>query len=351
MHPSMVHGTTTPPRSPSLSPASDPRLNIHNLVNHAGQSNIKDPILYQNSAVSPMHQQPLFGEDEPQQKSEEIFKFERAIDMHMALRNPRGKVALPIKEEYFKILQFQSCMMRIQQKDPRGFLRRVKAQNEMDRKSRAAYNGRSGPARHILPASQPIHKHTTKITKPTKVAQKAAKQGQFGARPIRINGHITSPVRQTPAAPRRRPSSTPDPGRRNPAPHREDKDFNALPDFCPPISDLDGQPGRLKADWKGNPMKIGEDDPNRHLLHPDEIKMAEGLRLDCATYLTSKRRIFKRRVYCAQIQKEFRKTDAQQACKIDVNKASRLHAAYEKIGWLEKRWLPNPLPGAHVDSP
>jgi hypothetical protein len=31
----------------------------------------------------------------------------------------------------------------------------------------------------------------------------------------------------------------------------------------------------------------------------------------------------------------FRRTDAQKSCKIDVNKASRLFAAFEKIGWLE----------------
>ena len=31
----------------------------------------------------------------------------------------------------------------------------------------------------------------------------------------------------------------------------------------------------------------------------------------------------------------FRRTDAQKACRIDVNKASRLYAAFEKVKWLE----------------
>jgi hypothetical protein len=75
------------------------------------------------------------------------------------------------------------------------------------------------------------------------------------------------------------------------------------------------------------------------LLHPDELILASNLRLDCATYLTSKRRIFLRRLECARIGKEFRKTDAQQACKIDVNKASKLWQAYDRVGWLDIQWM------------
>jgi len=37
-----------------------------------------------------------------------------------------------------------------------------------------------------------------------------------------------------------------------------------------------------------------------------------------------------------RIGKEFRKTDAQQACKIDVNKASKLWTAFDKVGWFKK---------------
>ncbi|KAF7539606.1 hypothetical protein G7Z17_g12393 [Cylindrodendrum hubeiense] len=75
------------------------------------------------------------------------------------------------------------------------------------------------------------------------------------------------------------------------------------------------------------------------LLHPDELTLAGNLRLDCATYLTSKRRIFERRLQCLRNGKEFRKTDAQQACKIDVNKASKLWTAFDKVGWLDAEWV------------
>jgi hypothetical protein len=101
---------------------------------------------------------------------------------------------------------------------------------------------------------------------------------------------------------------------------------------------LPSKQNSLKVDWKGNALALSND-PFRHLLHPDELALAAGLRLDCATYLTSKRRIFMRRLDCFRIGKEFRKTDAQQACKIDVNKASKLWTAYEKVGWLNKEWM------------
>jgi hypothetical protein len=92
------------------------------------------------------------------------------------------------------------------------------------------------------------------------------------------------------------------------------------------------------VDWKGQPIDLSSD-PHAALLHPDELLLAGNLRLDCATYLTSKRRIFERRLQCLRTGKEFRKTDAQQACKIDVNKASKLWTAFEKVGWLNQNWV------------
>jgi hypothetical protein len=119
---------------------------------------------------------------------------------------------------------------------------------------------------------------------------------------------------------------------------REDKDFNALPDYCPPLSTLPNKPNSLKVDWRGAPIDLRAD-PHAHLLHPDEVHLAANLRLDCATYLTSKRRIFMKRIEAFNINKEFRKTDAQQACKIDVNKASKLWSAFDKVGWLDKKYI------------
>jgi hypothetical protein len=120
---------------------------------------------------------------------------------------------------------------------------------------------------------------------------------------------------------------------------REDCDFNSVPDFSPPVSTLGNDHKALKAEWKGSPTVL-DNDPNRHLLHPAEIQLASTLRLSCATYLTSKRRIFQSRLHALKIGKEeFRRTDAQQACKIDVNKASRLWAVFNRVGWFDPSYF------------
>lgn len=118
---------------------------------------------------------------------------------------------------------------------------------------------------------------------------------------------------------------------------RKDKDFNSIPDYCPALSSLIGC-GNLEIDWNYRPRDL-DNDPHASLLHPVELRLAEILRLDCATYLTSKRRIFQRRLECFRVGKKFLKTDAQRACKIDVNKTSRLWIAFRKVGWLRKGWM------------
>lgn len=147
------------------------------------------------------------------------------------------------------------------------------------------------------------------------------------------------------AKPRRDRTATPDApsrSRNTGTSTREDKEFHLLPDLCPVI-ETRLRPNALKVEWKGAPLDLSAD-PHRHLLDPEEVNLAANLRLDCATYLTSKRRIFVARRECwagtwgGKGKKEFRKTDAQQACKIDVNKASKLWMAFEKVGWLDEKW-------------
>jgi hypothetical protein len=116
--------------------------------------------------------------------------------------------------------------------------------------------------------------------------------------------------------------------------NRDDTDYNSLKDFSPPIGTLAGNTKGLKADWKGQMLDLSND-PDRQFLDPAEVNLAATLRLSCATYLCSKRRIFEARVKALNIGKEFRKTDAQQACKIDVNKASKLWTAYDRVGWFK----------------
>lgn len=130
-------------------------------------------------------------------------------------------------------------------------------------------------------------------------------------------------------------SETPEPPRWRVT--HEDKDFQSLPDYSPPLNSLPGGDS-LKVVWPCQPRSLGRD-PHASLLHPDELQLARILLLDCATYLTSKRRIFERRLQCLRIGKEFRKTHAQGACNIDVNKASKLWTAFEKVGWLDRHWV------------
>lgn len=112
-----------------------------------------------------------------------------------------------------------------------------------------------------------------------------------------------------------------------------DLNFNQIEDFSPPLHLL--PPGKsLRAEWKGAPMDLSTD-KDLHLLHPAEAHLASVLRLPCDVYLDSKRRLFAEKVHRLRQGLPFRRTDSQKACRIDVNKASRLFGAFEKIGWLE----------------
>ncbi|KAG7789080.1 hypothetical protein KL910_002778 [Ogataea haglerorum] len=111
-------------------------------------------------------------------------------------------------------------------------------------------------------------------------------------------------------------------------------DYKAIPDYSPPLSTLPNNSRCLKTEWKGQAMDLSED-PLVGELHPAEVQLASTLRLPPNVYLDSKRRIFFEKVKRLRANLPFRRTDAQKACKIDVNKASRLYAAFEKIGWLD----------------
>lgn len=140
----------------------------------------------------------------------------------------------------------------------------------------------------------------------------------------------SSPVRNT-------ASSTPTPRKRRPATPTVSHahiDWESLPDYCPDLSTLPNNSRCLKVEWKGQPMSLAED-PLVGKLHPAEVTLASILRLPCNVYLDSKRRLFAEKVSRMKKDLPFRRTDAQKSCRIDVNKASRLFAAFEKIGWLE----------------
>lgn len=113
-------------------------------------------------------------------------------------------------------------------------------------------------------------------------------------------------------------------------------DYTAIPDYSPSIDTLPNNNKCLRQEWKGQPMSLAND-PLIGELHPAEVVLASTLRLPCAVYLDSKRRLFLEKVNRVKRGLPFRRTDAQKLCKIDVNKLSRLFAAFEKVNWLDDK--------------
>ena len=331
----------SPPISPetllddnAFSPSVSPKTN----------TTCKDPILYPaQELANSSPQRPLFSPDES-------VAAQRIVDEHVHARSHAlfQHASPPQREDYELALLFKSQVMKKFTENPKGWLQRERAQLLEDRRAGARHNQfRLHPVLAAKP--QPIRQHVQRIVKPAAPKPVRAPPHQVHQAHHQVHHHQSSaaaapprPIRANPPPIRAVPatkvvkSPTPEPAsRRIVAPNREDKDFLSLPDICPPLTTLPPKSNSMKVDWKGAPIDLSAD-PHRDLLHPDELALAANLRLDCATYLTSKRRMFMKRLDCLRIGKEFRKTDAQQACKIDVNKASKLWTAFDKVGWLEK---------------
>jgi len=278
---------------------------------------VKDPILYPNhDASSTTSSQPPLFHDAMDANAQ------RVVDEHMSARAMRKRqfreASPPHREDYLLALEFKSQVAKMFNADRRAWQIRERQYLMEDQKIRAAsLHKKLVPLR---PSPSGVDKNRSRPHLPK----------QFPSTPRR-DKRVPPPERRPQYG-----SATPEPraGRVNVGSTREDKDFESLPDYSPPLSTLPNRPNSLKVEWKGAPIDL-RNDPYRHLLHEDEVSLAANLRLDCATYLTSKRRIFIARIECAKIGKEFRKTDSQQACKIDVNKASKLWAAFDKVGWLK----------------
>lgn len=143
--------------------------------------------------------------------------------------------------------------------------------------------------------------------------------------PIRKKSQFSN---SSPATPKRQRTSTP---------ISYNYDYKKIEDFCPPLDTLPPNNTKcLRTDWKGQSMDLSSD-PLVSELHPAEVVLASILRLPCAVYLDSKRRIFQEKVKRMKLNLPFRRTDAQKSCKIDVNKASRLYASFEKVGWFDEK--------------
>lgn len=312
-----------PPLSPPVSPYS-----------MSASIPVPDPVIYRDTAASPP---PLFNTAATATATAVDVTTTAIISQHIATR-PQSmfrKTTPPKPEDYELAIYFKSSVYKMFNDDPRGyFLKERQLLRESRQNNSITVRPLSKPKlQPIFPASRPSQ------SKP-QTLKTASGRVQKSRSPKLNKAIVPRTIRATPATMHQadRTDGTPEPRPRPVAPNREDKDFGALPDYCPPIHTIDNRPNCLKVEWKGNPLDLSND-PHRHLLHAEEVKLAASLRLDCATYLTSKRRIFIRRRECFRIAKEFRKTDAQQACKIDVNKASKLWTAYDRVGWFKKEWL------------
>lgn len=245
-----------------------------------------------------------------------------------AIQDPK---LIPTVQEYSV---FVSAAMELCRRDPEKWLEREKKYmanvptqwatlNKVQKASTASAKtiGRTlAPARKQLQSSSPL-----KVQRPPRTPKVTMKfQGGVEGLVRAHNAGIIGPG--SVATARIRQPAT-----------REDTNFEAIPDRCPPLMSLN-EYSKFRVEWKGTPLDLSND-PHRHLLHPAELQLASTLRLSCASYLTSKRRIFHEKIERHKMGMEFRKTDSQKACKIDVNKASKLWSAYEKIGWFELKYI------------
>ena len=116
--------------------------------------------------------------------------------------------------------------------------------------------------------------------------------------------------------------------------------YNSIPDYAPPTSTLPtDDPQILQVHWPQKAVVDLSHDPDRHMLHEAEIRLATSLNLSCAKYLCTKRRIFHARLKALQEGRKFKKSDSQKACKIDTNKASKIGGAFEKVGWFDEKYF------------
>ncbi|KAF2840384.1 hypothetical protein M501DRAFT_1010507 [Patellaria atrata CBS 101060] len=304
------------PPSPPISPYTSAQKE-NNAIHSVDGERIRDPELFSDSDRYETVSQdlPLF----PQSQSD--VDVDSIVSEHIASKE--SHINEPTRDEYKLAVSCVSTVYKNYNQNPREYMKRERAimAEYLSRMNKAKNKFPKSNLRTLAPAPSGIKKFKT-----APLIGRNPRQPRPPRRTPQTFVYDSFDVHASPKTPR--------------APtNRDDVDYNALPDFSPPTSTLPkGNNKILKADWKGQMLDLSAD-LDRHLLHEAEVTLAATLRLSCATYLCSKRRIFQARIEALKIGKEFRKTDAQQACKIDVNKASKLWSAYEKVGWFRPEFF------------
>lgn len=308
-------GILSPPLSPHIS------RQISEVPSDLGPSILnRDPVLY-DAPSNDENQRPLFDLSEPDRESS-------ALPLKpISIRIIDASTAEPARKEptvpTFKSTAWQDCF-----RDPGEYFRRerlfLKQQINAARAARAAKSIKSV-----------VHNMPPKATTPgpKRSHQRSRSSGsEIMASPkdkVRIHRNADNKVTKPKFSRQSKPVTT----------TRKDIHFSTVEDVTPLVELLPDNPRCLHVDWSGAPLDISND-PDRHLLHKAEQHLASTLKLSCGQYLTQKRLIFLERVTRLRAGNQvFSRTHAQQVCHIDVNKASRLFAAFEKVGWLSPQAL------------
>lgn len=338
--------------SPPVSPLKKASNQV--LATTAG-SDAKDPILYPEELTSPV--QPLFNN---RRSSVEAIDITRHIDARK-FKPLKNGVEIPERLAYedfaYVVTAWSGAYERLQTDAERAAYQRAElAQVKSDDRARLAARAASKSAKQF---STIIHKPLR--AKPDR-ASTTVKDVVSSATGPRSPTKVTKSARQTtkprvkalPTAEEKKSKST--------KTQTVDIDFDRIPDYCPPLHMLGTKNMTIPSVNNPRPFEDGE----LHLLgllHPQEQELARNLRIGPATYLTTKRRIFVDRLYFYHFEKEvqeeqeadgardkpyvkdFKKTHAQHAGKIDVNKSSKLHEAFDSVGWFDRKWCePHPMP-------
>ncbi|KAK6359569.1 hypothetical protein TWF696_000721 [Orbilia brochopaga] len=320
-----LSGIPSPPPSPFV-----PRQ-ISEAPSELGPTMVnRDPVLYDTPLSGDDNHRPLFESAEssyrersasaPDNSSSSIVAAERRVENRPVPIEPR----LPVTAPKFKSTAWADCF-----RSPVEYFQRER--NYLRQQLAAAKAARTvKPIVHVTsPATpgprRPQHSHSRSRSSGSDVIMSSPRERVRTQKVLDNNNKIVKPKfsRQS------KPVTT----------TRKDIHYSTVEDVTPSSDLLPDNPRCLHVDWSGAPLDISSD-PDRHLLHKAEQHLASTLKLSCGQYLTQKRLIFLERVTRLRAGNPvFSRTHAQQVCHIDVNKASRLFAAFEKVGWLSPQAL------------
>lgn len=260
-------------------------------------------------------------------------KLRQVVQEHIYARRTSDPVGnYPSEDEYLLVATFKEDMYRHFVKNPKKWLGRERAQLVADSRARKAH------LKDLQPKPPAPHLGTTAAAKPSPMLSATAPQHQDKIAKKKLS-KPRSATRQRPQvsnssvlqhAPRREAAA-------KSANKPKNRDYKSIDSYCPPLETLD----RFKPrELDGGALDLS-DDPLKGLLHAVELPLAANNKFNCETYLYCKRRIFHERLAFYHEGKDFKKTHAQNACNVDVNKASRLHVEFEKWGWFQPEWMSN----------